>query len=371
MISAIKRNLVLNLKNIPGWKTSRKIVVFESDDWGSLRMASAQHLQKLREAGVVSPSNATYDALDAMESKEDMEMLFEVLHSVKDKNNRPAVFTPFMNLANPDFRKIEAAGFKTYYYELFTETLNRLGLDNTMSCYREGIAAGVFLPEYHGREHINVASWMKALQAGEPKVIEGFKNEFASVNLNPENKFLESFRQTYFFMHPEEIPELEKSITEGIALFKQIFNYQTTVFDAPNAIFHPGLERVLHKGGIKNIVLQRFRSEPDGNGGAKNTYYKFGQRNEYGQVYHIRNCMFEPRTAANDKVCLNMMNAAFRWGKPAIITTHRVNYMGGIDAGNRKRSLESLSNLLKQIKKNWPDVEFMSSGEFSQLIHQS
>lgn len=29
-----------SLKHLPGWKTNRKIVVFESDDWGSIRMPS-------------------------------------------------------------------------------------------------------------------------------------------------------------------------------------------------------------------------------------------------------------------------------------------------------------------------------------------
>ena len=36
MISVVKKNIV----NIPGWRTNRKIVVFESDDWGSTRMRS-------------------------------------------------------------------------------------------------------------------------------------------------------------------------------------------------------------------------------------------------------------------------------------------------------------------------------------------
>lgn len=29
-----------NIINIPGWNTKRKIVVFESNDWGSIRMSS-------------------------------------------------------------------------------------------------------------------------------------------------------------------------------------------------------------------------------------------------------------------------------------------------------------------------------------------
>ena len=34
------KNALRNLSNLPGWRTSRKIVVIESDDWGTIRMPS-------------------------------------------------------------------------------------------------------------------------------------------------------------------------------------------------------------------------------------------------------------------------------------------------------------------------------------------
>lgn len=37
MIRKIKHALGNNLINIRGWRTNRKIVVIESDDWGTLR----------------------------------------------------------------------------------------------------------------------------------------------------------------------------------------------------------------------------------------------------------------------------------------------------------------------------------------------
>ena len=369
MIAGIKRKVILNLKNIPGWKTKRRIVVFESDDWGSLRIKSEAALDRLIEAGVLQKRKGAFDSLDSMESKEDMTALFEVLSSVKDFKGRNAVFTPFVNLTNPDFEAIKSSGFTTYSYKRFTETMRDLGNEEAFGEYQNGISSSIFLPEYHGREHLNVASWMEMLKKGEPKVLEGFKNEFTSVNLPESSKFLKSFRQTYFYRNPSEVPFLQKSIREGAEIFEQMFGYRTTVFDAPNAIFHPDLEETLQEVGIKNIVLQRLRMEPDGKGGANTSYYKFGQKNKWGQIYHIRNCMFEPFMSFGEDACLGMINAAFRWGKPAIVTTHRVNYMGGIDKANRDRSLKHLSTLLKTILKKWPDAEFMSSGEFARLMH--
>ena len=39
-VSELKSSFFGNLINIPGWSSRRKIVVIESDDWGSIRMPS-------------------------------------------------------------------------------------------------------------------------------------------------------------------------------------------------------------------------------------------------------------------------------------------------------------------------------------------
>jgi hypothetical protein len=39
--------VVRNITHILGWKTKRKIVVFESDDWGSIRMPTNQIRDRL------------------------------------------------------------------------------------------------------------------------------------------------------------------------------------------------------------------------------------------------------------------------------------------------------------------------------------
>jgi glycosyltransferase involved in cell wall biosynthesis len=53
--------------NIPRWRTNRKIVVFESDDWGSIRMPSISVLQELRAFGI-PVDKSPYCRFDALES---------------------------------------------------------------------------------------------------------------------------------------------------------------------------------------------------------------------------------------------------------------------------------------------------------------
>lgn len=66
--------------------------------------------------------------------------------------------------------------------------------------------------------------------------------------------------------------------------------------------------------------------------------------------------------------CLRRIKIAFKWGKPAIIGSHRVNYIGFIDESNRERNLKLLKLLLGEITRIWPDVEFLDSSELTTAI---
>jgi hypothetical protein len=367
---SLKRTLSLNLKNIPGWRTSRKILVIESDDWGSNRMPSKEAYDSLEKAGVKVQSYL--NKYDTIERKEDLEALYEVLYSVKDKNGKPAVITPFMNVANPDFEKIKASGFNEYHYETFLDTAARYGSRADFEkLYANGLAEGIFVPEFHSREHLTVQPWMKLLRDCDKDVTTGFDHHYYSVptpNIKP--AMLSGFRPAFYMGSASELPFLRNSIYEGVDLFKKIFNHAPSVFDAPNGICPIELEKDLAAVGIVSLGVQRKRKVPNGQGGFNNISHSFGQKNEHGQRYYIRNCQFEPWDGGGADYSLAMIKAAFRWGKPAIISSHRVNFAGGIDVANREKSLRELKKLLTTVRKNWPDVEFMSSASLASLMHQ-
>ena len=104
-----KRNVIAAyarwLYHKKAWRTNKKIVVIESDDWGSIRTSGKDAYNALLDSGYAM-SSSPY-TLDALESNEDMLALYETLNSVKDKNGNPACFTTNMILANPDFEAIE------------------------------------------------------------------------------------------------------------------------------------------------------------------------------------------------------------------------------------------------------------------------
>jgi hypothetical protein len=65
------------------------------------------------------------------------------------------------------------------------------------------------------------------------------------------------------------------------------------------------------------------------------------------------------------------INTAYRWNKPALFSSYRVNFVSEIEEGNRTQGLFSLRDLLKQIIKKWPDPEFMTSSDLGHFIANS
>ena len=361
----LKYSIILNLKNIPGKRVNRKFVVIECDDWGGIRMPSKQVYYKMLKADIQIPDY--WSRIDTLADKEDLDLLFNVLLGVKDKNGHAAVMTPFTNVANPDFEKIRESDFSQYFYEPFTETLNRYGRHpDTFKTWKKGIEMGIFMPESHGREHITVQLWLKKLREGNPSVRYAFEHGFVSVYSKDLPSAYQCFRPEFYFNNLDQIDFLKQSISDGVSLFKKIFGYIPHSFVPSNGIFHPMLERTLAETGVKYLHVGHFSFIPDERGILRRRYYRVGQHTIDGLTYYTRNCAFEPINPSYNGIDLTIrqMEASFRWGKPAIISSHRVNFIGVIEKGIRDKGLKELKLLLDTIVKKWPDVEFISSRDF-------
>jgi hypothetical protein len=112
------------ITNIKGWRTNRKIIVIESDDWGSIRMPSKEVYNKSINNGYKVNLNP-YERYDSLASEEDLTLLFDLLSKFKDKNGNHPIITANCVVANPDFDKIEESDFSQYHYELITETFKK------------------------------------------------------------------------------------------------------------------------------------------------------------------------------------------------------------------------------------------------------
>lgn len=365
------QNLRYCLSNLPGWRTDRKIVIFESDDWGSIRMSSKEAFRKLVDSGIPIQNNP-YCKYDALESNADLENLFEVLLRFKDKNGNHPVFTGVNVVANPDFDKIKASDFQQYFYEPFTETLKKYPVhDRVYQLWKEGAEKRLFVPQFHGREHLNVQRWLRDLQAGNAHTRLAFDLGLWGIY----SPLIESEYQAAFDLEfPSDLEYQHTVISEGIDLFVELLGYQPTFFVPTNGPFNLALEATLKSKEIKYIMLDKLQKEPLGNGVYKTHLRYLGKKNKFGQIYMSRNAGFEPSQFPdkdNINLCLRSIETMFKLKKPATISTHRVNYIGWLDQTNRDNTLSQLNHLLKQIVSRWPDVEFMTTDQLGELILES
>ncbi len=356
-------NLRNHLYNIPGKKVGGKIIVFESDDWGSLRMPSLKVFNKLP---TQATGNNPFNRFDTLENTIDLEALFEVLNNFKDVNGSRPVFTTNFVVANPDFDKIRDTGFEKYYWESIEKTYKRyFSESNILDLIKEGTKKEIIKPQFHGREHLNSFRWMNMLNKGNKTLLNAFDKEVFCIDLEEEGLKRANLMASFDYDNNASKQFLREHLLEGTDEFNRIFGYYSESFIAPSNVWDSFAEEVLGVQGVKYIQSLRVQKIPQINSKKYLNHVNYiGEKNKFNQIYTSRNVYFEPATNLTyDWIgnALSKISTAFYWGKPAIISTHRINYVGGLNENNRKVSLNKLSILLKQIMKKWPDVRFLSS----------
>lgn len=363
-------NIRKNLSNLFGWQTKRKIVVIESDDWGSIRTSSKEAYDRMVKEGLeLFQSNFT--KYDSLESNEDLIDLYQVLANHNDSNGRHPVFTPMCVVANPDFEKIKASNFEAYFYEPFFETCNKYPEhDRVYELWMQGIKNRLFVPQLHGREHLNVNRWMNNLRNGHKGLLLAFDNEsFGASMFN--KQIIPEYLAAFNPKHASDISSLHDIVKDAGDLFTTICGYSPKHFIASNSPEPKVLERTLQEIGVKYLTRYKFHKYPLGDGKFEKEFNWLGKKNKMNQIYLTRNASFEPshfNYFSPVDQCLKDIDIAFRWNKPAIISTHRVNYVGFINKENREKGLTLLNALLRDIIRKWPEIEFFTSEELGDLI---
>ncbi|MHB2153614.1 hypothetical protein ACX8XN_04350 [Calditrichota bacterium GD2] len=311
-----------------------------------------------------------YNRLDALESNDDLEHLFTVLVRHKDSNGRPPIITANTIVANPDFDQIRESGFQTYHYEHFSKTLERYPKHNmVIDLYRQGMDDRLFHPQFHGREHLNVHRWMKALQSGSEDLAFTFSHRTTYSGREDYN-----YMEALDYDSPFELESHKRILIDGLRIFRETFGFESKSFIASCYTWHSEVEKTLAENGVKYMQGGRWQNIPTGSfGHYKTKYHYIGQKNTNGLTFLVRNALFEPALIQKSDwvgYTLNNIATAFRWYKPAIISSHRINFIGYLDEQNRIRNLKLFDELLHSILKKWPDVEFMTSDELGELMNR-
>ena len=353
--------------NAAGLNLKQKIVIIESDDWGAIRTPSREILNYFKKSNI-DVSKSIYKN-DALESQTDLELLFEVLQKHKGADGQPAVMTANAIMANPDFEKIKQSDYQHYFWEPFYATFQRYPEhQNNLALWKRGMELGVFHPQFHGREHVNICRWMSALQnnTGKTRELFDFGTTFSGVGDY-------SFMESYDWNTADEVEDHKKIIAEGLSLFEETFGFKSKSFIAPCYTLDTKLNSFMASKGVEWLQGTRTQSQPTGTFDCyASIRHSFGQEKD-GLRYNVRNCFFEPSMLPNKNwvdSCLAQIQTAFLFSKPAVICSHRINYIGFINEKNRDRGLRDLDSLLKNIVKKWPDVIFISTDQLSNYLQK-
>lgn len=352
------------------FKAKGKIIVIESDDWGSIRTNDKATRDRLN---LISPDiqNDRFSQLDNLADEIDLSALFETLGTVRDSEGRPACLTANFCTANPNFEKIRNNGFEQFFYKPFDETIREQSNgDSVLTLWRQGINSRFITPQLHGREHLHALAWMKELKAGNVQLLKAFGYEswgipYTSV-LYQRRGNLQAALDIYGFRDEEEFQV--DWIKESADIFENFFGFPSKTFIAPAYTWHDRINTTLKSVNIEALQGIRLQYEPRyGQKGYKRKMRFTGLKDKRtGLNYLVRNAFFEPASnLQKDWVAttLHSIDNAFKNRQPAIIGSHRINFIGSLDESNRTRNLKMLKAVLKETVKRHPDVRFMGSDE--------
>lgn len=263
-LRVLKQKSIYNIANIRGAAVgNRKILVIESDDWGSIRVPSKMVHDKLNRVGAnldVDP----FTKYDGLERVEDLQKLFSVLKQYVDcKGNHPIV-TPFYVMRNADFSAILNCEYRKFYDESFLCTYKKYGEDPEMvlKTIRKGINDRVFIPELHCLEHLNVYAWMRDLQNGNEDTRLACKNGMYGLGTNFRDDNLYGYMDAFHNRYEEQIKEYECMIKTAVCDFESIMGYSPVAFTAPCYIWDPKIEEYLYTNGLMYLCGANYQLIP-------------------------------------------------------------------------------------------------------------
>jgi hypothetical protein len=171
----------------------------------------------------------------------------------------------------------------------------------------------------------------------------------------------------------EEANQKVEILLSGYEVFKNAFQRDSHSFIAPCYRWDDQVEKTLQKMNVHFIQGQRKQLKPIlGQGFKFKPQPHFtGEQNKNSQIYMARNVFFEPSTDPDKgwvKSAMGDISLAFLLNEPAIISSHRLNFLGRLSKTNRAFNLRLFHQLLQEIVFKFPDVEFMSSDELGFLI---
>lgn len=354
---SIKSDLYNSYLNAHIKAVKEPVLIFQSDDWGSQRMPDLKTYESLKTKSWINVEACDYSRTDSLENVDDLNNLLNVLSSFKDKEGNSPIFTLNMNLFNPDFEKIKGSNFQSYYEMNLEQSYHHFNCGDVLKVLRKANEANLIDIQYHGKQHFNIGEYMQLLNNNEV-IKKAADYEFYGLSFFNSESIATPYLATYYPYFKEM--DLFLNFKEGYDYFAEVFNNAPKSFIAPVYAWSDELEDFVVQLGCNRIqgLLKKTQK--------LNSIDKIRKNQNSDRIVQIRNVGFEPTTSQNYDwltKTIRQIQIAFLMNRPAIISTHRLNYISSINSKNASDNLELLYRLIQLVLKKWPNVKFMKTSE--------
>ncbi len=334
------------------WRAAR-VVVFESDDWGLCGFFPAAGGLPDSARQIVGPGGfppAYWSS--TLEDSATVADLAATLAGHRGRDGLPPVLQANMIVSaltppeDPGQAGRRQAWRQTDLPDL-PALYARRGLWRAVA---DAIAMGVWRPELHGAFHYDPDRRVAAA-ASSPAALAIAQRGTPLFPGSARAWELGRWRPT---------SELASELDHSLRVFGALFGRQPRSIAAPDYVWDGRCEALWQSRGLRIIQAKREQRGQFSSAGPllerilKAAGRVWDRRAHPGRTYLERNCRFEPAQSGDGRTvarCLAAITAAWRRGEPAVVETHRVNFVslarGAGAAGRRELAalLDSLSAL--------------------------
>jgi hypothetical protein len=303
------------------------VLIIESDDWGAGPPEQADRLERLA----------------------------AVLASYHDCRGHPAVMTLGVVLAVPDGPAMQQSSTPRYQRRYLSDSCCARIRDAMLA----GQTTGVFELQLHGLEHY----WPAALEQAAER--DPHVRDWTLSIEPPATEDLPSALQTRWAdgsrLPSVRLPEAiaERTAAEEVASFRATLGCDPLVAVPPTFVWPLSVEAGWSAAGVEVVITPAQRYEArDASGQLVPAGPRLlnGQRSETGLCYLVRNVYLEPSFGHSDQDGLDGLGRKWRTGRPALMETHRFNFLGREQ--DCERAFSVLKAFLAQASARYPNLRF-------------
>ena len=345
-----------------------KAVVIESDDWGLCAWSpDAQAHRVLTGMPAFRTTSGRRYGGSTLESAADMRAMMQLLGDVRGADGMPAVLQANTIMASPDYAALQPPLFPLegpMPLMDFPETRGRWARPGLREALTAAQETGQWWPELHGLHHLPEQTWVDALRRGVDDARRAHEQE------SPICTAVEAAGE-YDDAEPRELRL--QNLRSAVRKFEALFGRTPTSFCPPDYRWGSGLD---HEA--KALGLTTFQGEAERARARmprlRRLFHRVRWPSHEGERFAMPpRIAFEPMGSENaaHKVgverALRSTKEAWTLGQPAILSTHRLNYVH-LQPGWADNGRMALHDLLQALVKD--GARFMIDAEVRQLVER-